>query len=107
MSILAIAIFERIETTAQLLVAMLFSVSVYFLLSTTVHPWYVATPLLLSVFTRYRFAIVWSLLVMLSYSAYGEEFNENLSLVAVEYLVVIGMAVYEIWIVKHKRPLLT
>ena len=107
LSILAIATFKRIETTAQLLVAMLFAVSVYFLLSTTVHPWYVATPLLLSVFTRYRFAIVWSLLVMLSYSAYGEEFNENLWLVAVEYLVVIGMAVYEIWIVKHKRPLLT
>ena len=103
---MVIATFKRIETTTQLLVAMLFAVSVYFLLSTTVHPWYVATPLLLSVFTRYRFAIVWSLLVMLSYSAYGEEFNENLWLVAVEYLVVIGMAVYEIWIVKHKRPLL-
>ena len=75
---------------------MLLGVSAYFLLSTTVHPWYIATPLLLSVFTKYRFPIVWSAFVMLSYSAYGAEgFKENLWLVAAEYVIVIAFAITE------------
>jgi hypothetical protein len=76
---------------------MLLGVSVYSFLSTTVHPWYIATPLLLSVFTRYRFAIIWSFMVILSYFAYNDAvFRENLWLVALEYIVVIGMFTYEI-----------
>lgn len=81
---------------------MLFAVSFYFLLSTTVHPWYVATPLLLSIFTKYNFPIVWSFLVMLSYSAYGKNgFDENLWLVALEYFVMVGVAVWELWLPKY------
>jgi alpha-1,6-mannosyltransferase len=77
---------------------MLFGISIYFLLATTVHPWYICTPLILSVFTRYKFPIVWSAAVILSYSAYGlNDFSENLWLVALEYTVVIGFAVWEIF----------
>ena len=95
--ILILTFFRRNETLPKLITAMLFGVSFYFLLSTTVHPWYVATPLLLCLFTKYRFPIVWSAVVILSYSAYGANgFNENLWLVAVEYLVVIGYAIWEI-----------
>lgn len=83
--------------TQHLITGMLLGVSAYFLLSTTVHPWYVATPLLLSIFTKYKFPIVWSALVMLSYSAYGVDgFKENLWLVAVEYFIVIAFALTEI-----------
>ena len=40
---------------------------------------------------------------MLSYSAYGEDgFDEKLWLVALEYLVVIGFAVWEIFLKKIK-----
>ncbi|MDC8001859.1 mannosyltransferase [Aequorivita todarodis] len=95
--VLAIAFFRKNKTPQQLITAMLFAVSIYFLLSTTVHPWYIATPLLLSVFTKYKFPIVWSFIVILSYSAYGKDgFDENLWLVALEYMVVIGVAVWEI-----------
>ena len=95
--ILILTFFRRNETLPKLITAMLFGVSFYFLLSTTVHPWYVATPLLLCLFTKYRFPIVWSAVVILSYSAYGADgFNENLWLVAGEYLVVIGYAIWEI-----------
>jgi alpha-1,6-mannosyltransferase len=94
--LLLLAFFRRNETTKKLITVMLLGISFYFLLSTTVHPWYVATPLILSVFTKYKFPIVWSLLVMLSYSAYGAQgFSENLWLVAVEYLIVIGVAILE------------
>ncbi|MEG9327874.1 mannosyltransferase [Salinimicrobium catena] len=80
------------------LTSMLLSISVYLFLSTTVHPWYLVTPLLLSIFTRYRFVLAWSLLVILSYSAYAHPaFQENLWLIAVEYLVVFGVMGYEIF----------
>jgi len=84
---------------------MLFGISFYFLLSTTIHPWYIATPLLFSVFTKYKFPIVWSFVVILSYSAYGiNGFSENLWLVALEYLIVIGYAVWE-FLPKKKKVL--
>ncbi|WP_031427283.1 polyprenol phosphomannose-dependent alpha 1,6 mannosyltransferase MptB [Flavimarina sp. Hel_I_48] len=94
--VVLLAFFRNNISLRSLLEAMLFAVSFYFLLSTTVHPWYLATPLLLSIFTRYRFPIVWCALVFLSYSAYGKnEVEENLWLVALEYSVAIGYAVWE------------
>jgi len=75
---------------------MLFAFSIYFLLSTTVHPWYVVTPLAISIFTRYKFLVVWSFTVIFSYSAYGlTNFDEKLWLVVLEYLLVIGFLIYE------------
>jgi len=101
--LLVISFFRKNNTPQQLITAMLFAISFYLLLSTTVHPWYIATPLLLSVFTKYRFPIVWSGMVMLSYSAYGiEGFSENLWLVAIEYTVVIGYFLLEIFQKKNK-----
>lgn len=95
--ILGLAFFRKNRDTKQLITAMLFAVSFYFLLSTTVHPWYIATPLLLCVFTKYRFPIVWSFVVFFSYSAYGKDgFQENIWLIALEYSIVIGFAFWEI-----------
>lgn len=101
--ILLLSFFRRNNTSQQLITALLLGVSFYFLLSTTVHPWYITTPLVLSVFTRYKFPIVWSLVVILSYSAYGVNgFSENLWLVAGEYLVVTGVAFWELFFRKNK-----
>jgi hypothetical protein len=100
--VLGIAFFRKNDKPQQLITLMLFAISFYFLMSTTVHPWYLATPLLLSVFTKYKFPIVWSFMVVLSYSAYGkDDFDEKLWLVALEYIVVIGFAVWEI-LLKNK-----
>ncbi|MCB0456276.1 MAG: mannosyltransferase [Flavobacteriaceae bacterium] len=96
--ILILTFFRKNESLKQLITAMLFSIFFYFLLSTTIHPWYIATPLLLSVFTKYRFPIVWTATVMLSYFAYKETtVEENFWLIAIEYLVVIGFAAWEIF----------
>ncbi len=96
--LLILTFFRKNKTTQQLLTTMLFGISFYYLLSTTVHPWYIATPLLLSVFTKYKFPVVWSLVVMFSYSAYGVEgFSENLWIVALEYFVVIGYFIWEVF----------
>ena len=92
------AFFRKNATMVQMISAMLFGISMYFLLSTTVHPWYAATPLLLCVFTKYRFPIVWSFTIMLSYSAYTYGgFEENLWLVAAEYIIVIAYCLWEVF----------
>ncbi len=102
--VLGLTLCKRNNIPLQLFTSMLFAVSFYFLLSTTVHPWYIATPLLLSIFTKYKFPIIWSFMIFLSYSAYGRlEFEENLWLVALEYLVVIGVAAREL--ISQKRSL--
>jgi hypothetical protein len=99
--IVLLAVFRKYNTTQKLITGMLLAVSIYFLLATTVHPWYIATPLLLSVFTKYKFPLLWSFMICFSYTAYGANgFNENLSLVAIEYSVVIGVALWEIFIKK-------
>ncbi len=94
--IVLLAFFRKNNTLRDLFPAMLFAAGFYFMLATTVHPWYLATPLLLCIFTKYRFPILWSGMVFLSYSAYGEnKVDENLWLVAIEYLTVIGYAIWD------------
>jgi len=95
--LLLLALFRKNYSKQQLMSTLLLGTSLYFLCATTVHPWYVATPLVLSVFTRYRFALVWSFVVFLSYSAYKvDRVDENLWLVATEYLIVLGFFIWEL-----------
>lgn len=99
--ILGISFYRKNRSIAELLTAFLFAVSFYLFLSTTVHPWYLATPLLLCIFTRFRFPLVWTLVVVLSYAAYADpEFKENLWLVALEYSIVFGVLVMEVFFPK-------
>lgn len=104
--ILLLTFFRNNKKMIPMITAMVLGISTYFLLSTTVHPWYVATPLVLCVFTRYKFPLVWSFTIMLSYSAYGPTgFNENLSLVALEYALVIGYFIWEVSNPKHRKKI--
>ncbi len=81
--------FGKNKTTPELLKSILLVLSIYFFVSTTIHPWYVINLVLVSVFTKYKFPIVWSFTVVLSYFAYsGQIFKENLMLIAIEYLIV-------------------
>ncbi|MGY5849002.1 glycosyltransferase 87 family protein [Salegentibacter sp. F14] len=96
--ILVLAFFRRNNSIKKIITSMLLGVTVYFFLSTTVHPWYIATPLLLSVFTKYRFMILWSFLIFLSYFAYSNaEFKENYWMLLVEYLTVFSYLFKEIY----------
>lgn len=87
--LLGLTFFKNNRSTPQLITGMLLGVCVYYFLSTTVHPWYIAVPLSLCVYTNYRFPIVWSFVVIFSYTAYlHPDFKENLWMVGLEYLFV-------------------
>ncbi|MDD7913647.1 mannosyltransferase [Polaribacter ponticola] len=95
--LIIITFFRKNKTKIQLITALLFGLCFYYFTATTVHPWYIATPLILSVFTKYKFPIVWSLMVILSYQAYlNTPWQENLWFVFLEYLIVFGFLIYEI-----------
>ncbi|NJY62162.1 polyprenol phosphomannose-dependent alpha 1,6 mannosyltransferase MptB [Salinimicrobium sp. CDJ15-81-2] len=97
-SVLILATLKRNSEIKGLLINMMFAIVIYLLLATTVHPWYLATPLLLSVFTRYKFVQVWSPMVVVSYFAYSQlNYEENLWVIAIEYLIVLGVLAYEIF----------
>ena len=75
---------------------LLFTLSIYYISATTVHPWYLTTLVAVSVLTPYRFPLVWSALLPLTYFAYNtSEYRENLWLVALEYALVFGWMIYE------------
>lgn len=75
-----------------------FAMGIYYLFASIVHPWYVATPLLLSLFTRFRFVILWSFTLVLSYAAYQHaDYRENPYLIAIEYGTVLLFFAYEFY----------
>ncbi len=99
---LLVTFFRKNKTSVQLITAMLFVLTFYYFTATTVHPWYLATPLILSIFTRYKFPLVWSLIIIISYLAYANTNNtENLWIIAFEYIVVYGVLLWEVF---KKKP---
>ncbi len=83
------AFFARNKTEIDLFNSFLIVLAVYFFASTTVHPWYVINLVLISVFTKFKFAFYWSFLVILSYFAYSNiMFKENFYLIFIEYAIV-------------------
>ncbi|MEO6759814.1 MAG: hypothetical protein ABIO24_10205 [Saprospiraceae bacterium] len=65
---------------------MLWAVFLYLSCATTVHPWYATVPLALSLLTSWRFPLLWSGLIVLSYSHYARGGSaENFWLIGLEY----------------------
>lgn len=96
-----ISFLRKNKTSVQLMTGMLFVLTFYYFTATTVHPWYIATLLLLSVFTRYKFPLVWSCVIILSYLAYANDENkENLWIIGLEYLIVFSVFIWEVVIKK-------
>jgi alpha-1,6-mannosyltransferase len=99
-----ITFFRKNSNPKELITALLFGLSFYYFTTTTMHPWYLATLILLSVFTKYRFPIVWSLVIILSYQAYSNlPWKENLWFVGLEYTVVYGSLIWELFFNRQKK----
>jgi Gpi18-like mannosyltransferase len=105
--VLIMTVVRKNKTTLELITAMLLALSFYYFTSTTVHPWYIATLLALSVFTKYKFPLVWSFVIILSYLAYinlnKADKSENLWIIGFEYLVIYGVFFWEVCI-KTSKP---
>lgn len=79
----------------------LFIFFTYLLCSTTVHPWYLILLFGISLFTNYRFPLVWTFTASLSYYAYRTDPpSENLFFIALEYLPVLYVMIWEL---RNKR----
>lgn len=99
-----ITFFRKNSNPKELITALLFGLSFYYFTTTTMHPWYLATLVLLSVFTKYRFPIVWSLVIILSYQAYANlPWKENLWFVGLEYAIVYGFLIWELFFNRQKK----
>ena len=95
--VLIVSFFRNNKSMIQLITALLFGLCFYYFTTTTVHPWYLATPLILSIFTKYRFPVIWSIVIIFSYQAYeNNPWKENLWFVAIEYILLYGFLIYEL-----------
>jgi alpha-1,6-mannosyltransferase len=82
---------------------LLLTLTLYFAMATTVHPWYITLVVAASVFAPFRYPLVWSALVWVSYATYRQEpYAENLWLTAMEYAVVLVVGLMEWWNLKKE-----
>jgi alpha-1,6-mannosyltransferase len=66
----------------------LWSMVLYLLCATIVHPWYLTLPIAISVLTKERFPILWSFLIFGTYINYSyTPYHENLWIVTIEYTI--------------------
>lgn len=93
-----LTLLERNLTWENLIRKSLFALLIYYAVASIVHPWYVINLMALALFTNYRFPYVWSVLVLLSYTAYKGDgvVEEEPVLLMVEYLLLALVIVVEI-----------
>ena len=105
--IINMGLFRKNNEMASLITGMLLALSIYYFTATTVHPWYVATLLFLCIFTSYKFPLVWSLTIILSYLSYisigNAEKTENLWIIGLEYILVYGVFVWELFVKRTNK----
>ncbi|WP_375325547.1 mannosyltransferase [Flagellimonas sp. GZD32] len=93
---LLITFIRKNRSLQSVITSMTLLLASYYFLSSTVHPWYIVFLLGMAIFTELNFPLVWSATVILSYYTYSNpDFKENLWLLAVEYILVFGVFLYE------------
>lgn len=97
MIILFILFKEKKPTWHTFPSVVVFTLTAYFLLGTTVHPWYITTIVAFASLTHWRYPVIWSFMIFLTYINYRmPEFKEDLVIVFVEYAVVCIFAFAEL-----------
>jgi len=102
--IIFIALLQKKDNPQSFYPLMMFGLLIYYLFATTVHPWYLSVLLIVSVFTKYRFVLVWTFVIILSYYTYSSlDFKENLWLNIIEYSIVLGFLVFEVIYLRRRK----
>ena len=95
--VLIFSLFRSNRTLKTVLKSILFLLSCYFFIATTVHPWYIINLVFFGIITGYAYPLVWSLVVFWSYSAYGPEgFQEQLGWQIPAYLLMYSCFIGEL-----------
>lgn len=91
LSILLITLRSETSSIRGMITGAFISYSIYIFFSTTIHPWYILFPLVLGIFTIWRrIAIIWSFVVLFSYSHYWNGLNEpSWPWMIAEYMILI------------------
>ncbi len=97
LTIVGLALKNKQRDLLSLMQISFWAFCIYLFLGTTIHPWYLALPIMLSIFTNYRFIHLWSFLAFLSYSKYSIYEDNYYQLVTLEYLFVYGVLFYELY----------
>lgn len=103
LTILGVFFFSLHKKTSRLPLAegMFWVYGIFLLFSLSLHPWYLSPLLALSLLTPYRFPVLWSGLIFLTYASYRPEgVNENYGIIALEYGAVL---LFLLWEIKNRR----
>lgn len=77
---------------------------IYLVLQTTVHPWYIIPVIGLSLLTPYYSVLLWSMLVVFSYTAYHTSItNESVFFLLVQYIPFLTFAIWEFYLRPQKH----
>ncbi len=88
---------ERSPNLSNFPRAMMWALLIYFTGATIVHPWYICTLVALCSLTTYRFPLIWTLLLPLTYFTYQTDaYTENLWFIGLEYVILWGYLVLEL-----------
>jgi len=90
-----ISLFRKGGSTERYFETLLLLLSVHLLFASTVHPWYIINLVAIAMFTQWRYPMVWSLLAILSYFMYSNDFIEVWWILAIEYVLVLAYYFYE------------
>jgi hypothetical protein len=82
---------QKTTETKKIIQSFFWILTIYFLMSTTVHPWYITTLVFLSCFTNYKFALAWSATIFFSYFAYHKSGVESNTLFELTEYVSVGI----------------
>ncbi|MCY3997950.1 MAG: polyprenol phosphomannose-dependent alpha 1,6 mannosyltransferase MptB [Flavobacteriaceae bacterium] len=96
--ILLISFIRKNNTPKSVLESCLLILTIYFFISTTVHPWYIIFILVFGMMLGYVYTMIWSLTVLWSYWAYQSAgFAESLAIIAIEYGLVYSCFIIEMF----------
>lgn len=82
---------QKTTETKKIIQSFFWILTIYFLMSTTVHPWYITTLVFLSCFTNYKFVLAWSATIFFSYFAYHKSGVESNTLFELIEYVSVGI----------------
>lgn len=99
-----LAIVKNLGSMKRLIGYIAVCLTIYLLLATTVHPWYITTLVALTAMSHARFAMLWSGMAILSYSAYRTAtYSEDTALLILEYTLVLLWLLVELYLYRQRR----